>query len=182
MRRASAALAAIGIIGGGLQAAVAADASSDKPAIAARPEGCGAFSWPVAREQAWFGDDHLARRASGARLARIDRAVQLSLAPTAHARFFLAPQRAADRSGYGGVAVFLGVPKPAVYQVTVSEQAAIDVFENGARLKPIASTGAPGCAGVRRSARYRLAPGDLVLVEVSGAADPSIKLAFAAAQ
>ena len=98
------------------------------------------------------------------------------------AHFFMPPERPIGAEGYGGEAVVRGVPRPAVYQVTVSEDASIDLFENGARLKPIAATDAPGCAGVRRSVRYRLAPGDLVLIELSGARKASIKLAFAEAR
>lgn len=182
MARGLIAVALVCAIGGGSDFAAADDASSGKPAVAERPEqGCEAFAWPIAREQAWFNDAHLARRDPGARLSRIDRAVEFALAPMSKARFFMPPERPVSAEGYGGEAVFLGVPRPAVYQVTVSEDVSIDLFENGARLKPISSTDAPGCAGVRRSVRYRLAPGDLVLIELSGAQKASIKLAFAEA-
>jgi hypothetical protein len=163
----------------GPNVAAADQAPSGGQAVAERQQqGCKAFAWPIGREQAWFDDARLAHRASGARMSHINRAVELALAPISKAHFFMAPEHPLGADGYGGEAVFFGVPKPAVYQVTVSEEATIDVFENGARLKPIASTGAPGCAGVRLSARYRLAPGDLVLIELRGAAKASIKLAF----
>ena len=42
-------------------------------------EGCDAFAWPVAEERAWFADQNLRRKTTGARLARIDRAVELTL-------------------------------------------------------------------------------------------------------
>jgi hypothetical protein len=167
------------VAGGGPDFAAAAETSSGEQALAERPEqGCEAFAWPIVREQAWFNDARLARRNSGARLSRIDRAVELALVPMNKARFFMAPERPVSAEGYSGETVFFGVPRPAIYQVTVSEDVSIDVFENGVRLKPISSTGAPDCAGVRRSARYRLAPGDLVLIELSGAEKASIKLAF----
>jgi hypothetical protein len=167
---------------GGSDFAAADEASSSRQALAERPEqGCEAFAWPIVREQAWFNDAHLPRRDPGARLSHIDRAVELALAPMGKAHFFMPPRRPAGSKGYGGEAVFLGVPRLAVYQVTVSEDVSIDLFENGARLKPIASTDATGCTGVRRSIRYRLAPGDLVLIELSDADKASIKLAFAKA-
>lgn len=53
------------------------------------------------------------------------------------------------------------------------------MFENGARLKPIAATEASDCAGLAESLRYNLASGDLVLVQVTGALSSAIKVAFA---
>jgi hypothetical protein len=73
---------------------------------------------------------------------------------------------------------FFGVPHPGLYQVTISRNAAIDVFENGMRLAPVASSEAKDCQGVRKSERFALAPGDLVLVQVSGVLTSSIKVAF----
>ncbi len=143
--------------------------------------GCDSFTWPIARERAWFGDAKLARRASGARLSRIDRAVDLSLRPTSKVRFFMAPERAPGAHSYSGEVTFFGVPRPAVYQVTLSDEAWIDVFENGVRLKPTSATAATTCAGVRKSVRFRLAPGDLVLIQLSDATKDSIKIAFAEA-
>jgi hypothetical protein len=66
-------------------------------------------------------------------MSGINRAVQLALVPMSKARFFMAPERPVGTAGYGGEAVFFGVPRPAVCQVMVSEEASIDVFENGAR-------------------------------------------------
>jgi hypothetical protein len=106
----------------------------------------------------------------------------LTLLPTTKARFFLPPTRAPDPHSYSGEVTFLGVPRPATYQVTLSDEAWIEAFENGARLKSISSTGAKGCAGVSKSVRFELAPGDLVLIQVSGAAKDSIKIAFAEAE
>ena len=156
----------------------AADEARQSEAAAA---GCGAFAWPIDRERAWFAEAKLARRPSGARLADIDRAVELTLLPTRAARFFMAPGRAPKPDGYSGEVTFRGVPKPATYQVTLSDEAWIDAFENGVRLQSASSTDAKGCAGVRKSVRFRLAPGDLVLIQISGATTDSIKVAFAEA-
>ena len=112
---------------------------------------CDKFSWSVDRERDWSTDKNLPRRASGARLRRIDRAVDLSL-------------------------------RPGFYQVTLSDEATIDVFENGARLKATGFTSAKHCPGVFESMRFELAPGDLVLVEVTNASRSSIKVAFALAE
>ena len=145
-------------------------------------DGCGRLAWSLARERAWFNDAGLPLRPSGVRLRKIDRAVDLALLPTTKVQFFLRPEQPLRPDSFSGEVTFFGVPKPGVYQVTLSDAAAIDVFENGVRLKKRAVTGAPNCPGVAESERYELAPGDLVLVELSDAASNSIKVAFAQAK
>ncbi len=142
---------------------------------------CDGFAWPVSNERAWFAAKTLRRGASGVRLARIDRAVDLRLEPSDKVRFFLPPQKSPRPGGYSGEVTFFGVPRPGLYQVTISRNASIDVFENGARLAAVATSEAPNCRDVRRSERFALAPGDLVLVQISGARTPSMKVAFAQA-
>ena len=143
--------------------------------------GCSRFPWSVAAERQWFRDTDLARRTSGARLRKIDRAVELALEPTRQTDFFLPPERPPSPESYSGVVTFFGVPRPGLYQVTVSDDVWIDVFENGARMKLVAQMRAENCPGIVRSARFDLAPGDLVLVELTGASKKSIKVAFAEA-
>lgn len=118
------------------------------------------------------------RKTTGARLARIDRAVELTLEPTRSVHFFLPPEETPRQDSYSGRVAFFGVPHSGLYQVTISHNAMIDVFENGMRLTPVASSEAKGCGAVRKSERFALAPGDLVLVQISGAPEPSIKVAF----
>ena len=112
------------------------------------------------------------------RLSRIDRAVDLTLEPSDKVHFFLPPETTPRPGSYSGEVTFFGVPRPGLYQVSISRNASIDLFENGARLAAVASSQAPNCRGVRRSERFALAPGDLVLVQISGARKPSIKVAF----
>ncbi len=142
---------------------------------------CNGFSWSVSNERAWFAAETLRHSASGVRLSRIDRAVELTLEPSDKVKFFLPPQKTPRPDSYSGDVTFFGVPRPGLYQVTISLNASIDVFENGNRLAAVASNEAPDCPDVRRSERFALAPGDLVLVQISGARTPSIKVAFALA-
>ena len=159
------------------------DAQQAAPAVpTAAVKACGSFAWPLERERAWFANSNLPHRVSGSRLRRIDRAVELTLKPTRTVEFFLPPQRPLAKDGYSGEVTFFGVPHPGLYQVTLSNDADIDVFENGTRLKITVATSATDCPGVRTSARFDLAPGDLVLVEISNASVPIIKAAFAEAQ
>ena len=157
---------------------VAPAATQNQPAKKTEASGCDHFSWPIDRERAWFEDSNLTHRASGVRLSKIDRAVDLALQPTKDVKFFLAPERAPKPDSYSGDVTFRGVPRPGTYQVTVSDEAWIDVFQNGARMKSTAFTGAKDCPGVRKSVRFELAPGDLVLVQISNAAKDEIKVAF----
>jgi hypothetical protein len=139
---------------------------------------CGEISWPVGRDRDAFARKDLPQRASGARLRRIDRAVELSLKQPEDVELFMRPAVAPDKQRFSGAVTFFGVPRPGLYQVTLSEPAEVEVFENGMRLKPLDSARAQNCPGVAQSARYQLAPGDLVLVEVINAPQPTIKVAF----
>jgi len=164
-----------------LLSAVARLASAEGAGQGDATAGCDRLSWSLASEREWFSDPKLARRVSGARLRKIDRAVELALQPTRETHFFLPPERQPSPNSYSGEVAFFGVPKPGLYQVTVSDVASIDVFENGARLKRVAQMRVENCPGIGRSARFDLAPGDLVLVELTDAAKNSIKVAFAEA-
>jgi len=86
---------------------------------------CEKFSWRVDREHDWFADKNLPRRASGARLRRIDRAVDLSLRPARQVDLFLPPDVKPRPDSFSGEVTFFGVPKPGLYQVTLSDQATI---------------------------------------------------------
>jgi hypothetical protein len=143
---------------------------------------CDKFPRRVAREGAWFANKALARRNSGARLRKIDRAVELSLQPKNRITLFLPPEVEPRDSSYSGEVTFFGVPKPGLYQVTLSDEASVDVFENGVRLKTVDSTISKTCLGVLKSVRFELAPGALVLVEISNAPNNLIKVAFAQAR
>jgi hypothetical protein len=145
-------------------------------------DACGMIGWSVKREQGWFAEKTLKRRPSGTRLKKIDRAVDLDLKPVKQVVFFLPPAKPARPGTYAGEVAFFGVPRPGVYQVTLSQQADVDVFENGMRIAPSAMASAPDCADARVSARYALNTGDLVLVQISNASAASIKIAFALAQ
>ena len=141
-------------------------------------DGCAAIGWSVKNEQGWFADKNLPQRVSGTRLRRIDRAVKLALRPLKQVQFFLPPAKAAKGGTYAGEVTFFGVPRPGVYQVTLSQPADVDVFENGARIKPMVLARAPHCPDAPVSGRYALGTGDLVLVQISNAASNSIKVAF----
>ena len=145
---------------------------------ASRESECDEIAWPVSRDLDAFASKDLSKRPSGARLRQIDRAVELSLKSSDQIELFMRPAVALDGRRYSGAVTFFGVPRPGLYQVTLSEPAEVEVFENGMRLKPLESARAQNCPGVAQSARYQLAPGDLVLVEIINAPQSTIKVAF----
>ncbi len=145
-------------------------------------DGCDKIGWSVKREQNWFADKNLPHRPSGERMRRIDRAVDLTLKPLKDVQFFLPPSIPPQAKSYAGEITFFGVPKPGVYEVTLSQTGHVDVFENGTRIKALATSNAPHCEDARVSARYDLGTGDLVLVQVTDVATTTIKVAFAAAE
>jgi hypothetical protein len=151
--------------------------------VEARANGadCDLIEWSVQREQNWFASPILPHRESGARLHKINRAVQLQLKPIADVQLFLRPTAPPQDGSYAGNVAFFGVPKPGAYIVTLSQPGHIDVFENGMRIKPEVTESAPDCANVAVSARYTLQRGDLVLLQVTNVASDAIKIAFAMA-
>ena len=107
-------------------------------------------------------------------------AVLLGLEPTASANFAFEPERKPAANTFGGLARFM-VIAPGTYQITLSEDAWVDVTQDGKHgLKSLGSTGQRGCGILRKSLRFRLAPGE-VTVQVSGAVLPQLMVAFLAA-
>jgi hypothetical protein len=153
----------------------AQDASKDQGEAA-----CAHFAWPIARERAWFAAK-LETTPSGARIVDTDEAILLELKPTGSFQFILKPERPPRPESFSGEVIIAGVAAPGVYQITLSDEAWIDVFENNARMKSMAFTGQKDCPGVRKSVRFELTPGAPVTVQISNSPKNSIKLAIAPA-
>ena len=141
---------------------------------------CDHFAWPIGREKAWFAAK-LPAAHSGERVAKSDEGILLALKPTKTFNFFLRPERKPSPDSFSGNFVIFGVAAPGLYQITLSDEAWIDVFENGARLKSTAFTGDKDCAGVRKSARFELTPGAPITIQISNSAKDQIKVAIAPA-
>ncbi len=85
-------------------------------------------------------------------------ALVIRLQPGAQAIFEMPPERK-PRSGavawrHGAIAPAL--PKPGIYQITLSDDAWIDVIQNGRYARSVGSTGRSDCPGVRKSVRLDL--------------------------
>jgi hypothetical protein len=137
------------------------------PAFAQEPVGCDKFKWPLDRERAMLASPTAV--ASGSEVLQPHAAATMvTLVPFADAHLPVAPERApkSPDSSAGFVRV-AGLPKPGTYRITLSQGAWIDVIQDGIVVKSTASSGATGCDGVRKSVKFELAPGPIV-IELSG--------------
>jgi hypothetical protein len=92
------------------------------------------------------------------------------------AKFALLPERAAGADKYGGTVAFPALERAGLYQVTVSDEAWVDVVQDGRYAKFVGSTGRRDCPGVRKSLRFHLAQAPFA-VQVSGVASETVTLA-----
>ncbi len=81
---------------------------------------------------------------------------------------------------FGGMIRLPAPDKPGIYQVTLSEEAWIDVVQDGRYARSVGSTGRSDCAGLRKSVRLDLGIAPFVL-QISGVASDSIAVAISAA-
>ncbi|MCJ2049482.1 hypothetical protein [Methylobacterium sp. J-070] len=136
---------------------------------------CASFAWSVARERAAFGAPDLPALASGSALPAGLGAAQLTLGPAAAIALPVPSEKGAKPDTFAGF-VTTTVPAAGTYQVTLSNEAWIDVSQDGrSTLKPAAHSGKIGCPEVRKSVRFALDAGT-VTIEISRASSPQIKL------
>ena len=72
------------------------------------------------------------------------------------------------------------IDRAGLYQITLSDEAWVDVVQNGARVKSSDFSGQKACPGVRKSVRFDLAAGPATL-QISNAESAKINLAIAPA-
>ena len=148
----------------------------------AEPDACAGFDWSVRREQVWFSAAGLPRLDSGATLPAEMPGATLDLSADAQARLPLAPSREPKPETRGGVLRVPAPLTPSLYQITLSENAWIDVSQDGTTTRPpVATTMRPGCPGVVKSLRFQLGTQPILIV-VSGAKTDSISIAVAPAE
>ena len=138
---------------------------------------CEQFDWSIKREFELLGDPYLEMVFSGAMLSSIpDKGLVMQLQPHGTADYVLAPggEPKPDDS-FAGLLFIKDVPQAGTYQVTLSEDAWIDLIQDGKALALAAETGNSNCSDARKSMRFRLERGSLT-VQVSGAKSTLIKL------
>jgi len=133
---------------------------------------CDHFKWSVAKERAAFAAGPESLPATGG-AAEPGKGYALTLAKDV--KLPVAPERAPGPDRSAGVAILQKLAA-GLYQITLSEEAWIDVAENGALVKSSDFSGQKDCPGVRKSVRFNLASGS-VTVEISNASVDKILFA-----
>ncbi|WP_375465845.1 hypothetical protein [uncultured Methylobacterium sp.] len=139
---------------------------------------CARFAWSVERERAAFAGADLPVLASGSALPATGASVRLNLQPTADLALPFPSDRSAKPGTFAGFITVATPVEAGTYHVTVSEDAWIDIGQDGTTaLKPTSLSAQAGCPEVRKSARFalRAAP---VTIQISRASARSIKVGF----
>lgn len=140
---------------------------------------CEQFAWSLADEKAWFDDAGLAARTSGDNAGSLaDGAFSIKLMSEAEAGFVL-PSEGPEKDGStnGAKLTYADVPVAGRYQVTLSGDAWIDMIQEGKYVPSVEHTGVDGCADLRKSVRFDLAPGPLTL-QLGHSTETSLKVAI----
>ncbi len=95
-------------------------------------DGCDKFAWPLARERTLFAAADKASVNAGAVVAAIPKsAFVVNLLPGAQAVFAMPPERQPQSERwFGGVIRLPALDRPGIYQVTLSEEAWIDIVQD----------------------------------------------------
>ncbi|HXD45212.1 MAG TPA: hypothetical protein VN655_08760 [Pseudolabrys sp.] len=146
-------------------------------------DGCGKFAWPLAQERQRLAATPTMDAKAGDALSGLPRtALVLHLAAANDATFTLPPERKPKAATWFGGALSLPAPaKAGIYQVTLSEEAWIDLVQDGRYAHSVGSTGRSDCPGVRKSVRFELNASPFVL-QVSGVTSEKIALTIAPVQ
>jgi hypothetical protein len=150
---------------------------------AAADDGCEKFAWSVARDRAAFAATDKATITAGETLATLPTAALLiRLQPGTQAAFDMPPERKPrTEQWHGGMVRLPALPKAGIYQITLSDDAWIDVIQNGRYARSVGSTGRSDCPGVRKSVRLDLDASPVVL-QVSGVAADAISVTIGPVQ
>ena len=82
---------------------------------------------------------------------------------------------------HGGMVRFPALARPGIYQITLSDDAWIDVIQNGRFARSVGSTGRSDCPGLRKSLRLDLDAAPFAL-QVSGVSPDAIVVAISPVQ
>jgi hypothetical protein len=143
------------------------------------PAACSQFKWPLATEKSWFEAGDLKDLQSGTAAGHLaPGAFTLSLRPSTEVSFALPPEGKPKADKHlGAVLSFATVAAPGRYQVTLSDEAWIDIVQDGAYRPSLDFSGVHGCPGVRKSVRFDFKRAPLVL-QLSSASAETIKVAI----
>ena len=105
-------------------------------------------------------------------------AFNVRLQPASEASFVLPPERKPrSDGGFGGIVRLPALDRAGIYQITVSDEAWIDVVQDDRYARSVGSTGRSDCSALRKSVRLELGPAPFV-VQLSAVATPIIVMAI----
>lgn len=150
---------------------------------AAADDGCEKFAWSIARQRDAFAASEKTTVSSGETLNALPAgALVIRLQPGAQASFAMPPERKPrTEPWHGGMVRLPALPRPGIYQITLSDDAWIDVIQNGRYARAVGSTGRSDCPGVRKSVRLDLDASPVVL-QISGVAPDAIAVTINAVE
>ncbi len=145
------------------------------PCHALAEDGCDKFAWSLTRERTLLTASEKPNVKSGDELHAPLSAVLLQL-KSGGGDYVLPPERAPKTASWFGGAMRVPAPEKAgVYQVSLSDEAWIDVVQDGRYARSVGSTGRSDCPGLRKSVRFELSASPFV-VQISGVSSASIAL------
>jgi hypothetical protein len=150
---------------------------------AAADDGCEKVAWSLTRERAAFAAADKATIAAGETLSALPSgALVIRLQPGPQASFAMPPERKPrTEPWHGGMVRLPALAKAGIYQITLSDDAWIDVIQNGRYARSVGSTGRSDCPGVRKSVRLDLDASPVVL-QVSGVSPDTIAITLGPVQ
>ncbi|HEX4766434.1 MAG TPA: hypothetical protein VH414_09170 [Lichenihabitans sp.] len=138
--------------------------------------GCAKFKWSIAREQAAFASPDLPSVESGQSLPGVMNAAIVRLKPQAEVAFEHEPARKPKvKTPFAAVLKLAPLAAPGTYEITLSEEAWIDVLQGGKEIRSRGFSGQADCPGVRKSVKFPLQAGDAT-VQISGVRSDSIRV------
>jgi len=152
-------------------------------AASAAEDGCEKFAWSIARELAWFAAPDKSSVPAGETVAGFsERAIVIRLQPADQASFELPPERKPRTDQwFGGTVRFPAVKKAGNYQITLSDEAWVDIVQDGRYARSVGSSGRSDCPGLRKTVRFEMAPIPFV-VQISGVSSDAITIAISPAE
>ncbi|WP_189644373.1 hypothetical protein [Mesorhizobium sp. M9A.F.Ca.ET.002.03.1.2] len=134
--------------------------------------GCDTFKWPVTREQALFATAPAAQPGTA---LTVGQAMDFTLAAIDTVSFEVPPEHAPAAGTFGATAS-VTVPPEGELQFSLSDEAWIDVVQDGHAVKSAGFSGVKTCPGIRKSVRFKLSAGPAT-VQLSGAKKADLKVA-----
>jgi len=145
-------------------------------------DGCEKFAWPVAQEREALIASNQQVIASGASIEPTGQAFKLLLQKPDEARFVMPPERKPRAETWHGGLVLLPAPQQAgVYQVTLSDEAWVDVIQDSHYARSVGSSGRSDCPDLRKPARFEVTAGPIVL-QISDVSGQAISVAVGPAR